>query len=79
MEISGPYSFLMKFGDFVVGMVVEPDGDLDELVASELGEAGIGRGWGLQSANFQHVRTNLLMRGWQRSHWLRLLVGLFRL
>ena len=39
----GAVFFSDEVGDFVVGVVVEPDGDLDELVAGELGEAGIRR------------------------------------
>ena len=34
--------FFDEVDDFVVDVVVEPGGDLEELVAGELGEAGIG-------------------------------------
>ena len=39
----GTVFFFDEVGDFVVGVVVEPGGDLEELVAGELGEAGV---WG---------------------------------
>ena len=42
---AGDGAFVFLFGeldDFVVGVVVEPGGDLEELVAGELGEGGVG-------------------------------------